>query len=192
MLRLAPLLAAALLVAGCASNRFEAQVTRFHQAPPAPGQSVAVVPLATGADASLEFRSQAAAVEAELMGAGFGLAPASSADLLAVLGVGQSFSEGMPRRSPVSVGIGGGTGGGNVGVGGSVAFPVGQPRGNQILRTEMTLALKRRADGQALWEGRAATTAEGRAPAPNYPLLARALLSGFPGPSGQTVRWVEK
>ncbi|WP_448585170.1 DUF4136 domain-containing protein [Thermaurantiacus sp.] len=186
------LLLALLFLAACASGRFAADVTRFHVAPPPLGQTVAVVPLEPADAGSLAFRNPAAAVESELRAVGFRIAPAETAELLAVLGVRQTTREGLPRRSPITIGIGGGTGGGNVGVGGSVAFPVGTPRGREVLRSEMSLALKRRPDGETLWEGRAAATAEGRSPAVDERLLARALLSGYPGPSGRTVRWLAR
>jgi hypothetical protein len=38
------------------------------------------------------------------------------------------------------------------------------------------------------WEGRASETLQGRNVTAAAPRLARALLTGFPGPSGQTVR----
>ena len=185
-----------LLLSACASNRFEAKVTRFHMTPPPRGQTVAVVPLAPDLVDSLEFRSQAASVERELAKAGFPAAPAETADLLAVLGLGTQLSEGVRRSSPVTVGIGGGTGGGGSGswggVGGSVAFPVGGNRTSQVLSAEMRLSLRRRADNEVLWEGRATASAQGSAPPVDPDLLARALLDGFPGPSGKTVRWVAK
>jgi hypothetical protein len=190
------LLCALVLLSACASSRFEANVTRFHMTPPPLGQSVAVVPAAPALADSLEFRAQATAVERQLVAAGFRLAPYEQADLLAVLDVGATMTEGPPRSPPVTVGIGGGTGGGGGGswggVGGSVAFPVGGNRSSQLLMTEMRLSLKRRADQEVLWEGRASATVEGSPPAVDPDLLARALLEGYPGPSGKTVRWVAK
>lgn len=192
---LLPLLAL-LLLSACASQRFEASVTRFHMTPPPTGQSVAVVPLAPDLSDSIEFRVQADAMQRELAAIGFRPAPAEAADLLAVLGVGTQVRDGVPKASPVSVGIGmggsSGGSGGRVGVGGSVAFPVGGNRSTQILTSEMQLSLRRRVDNEILWEGRAVTTAQGSNPGTNPDLLARALLSGYPGPSGKTVRWVAK
>ncbi|WP_448577342.1 DUF4136 domain-containing protein [Thermaurantiacus sp.] len=186
------LLLALLLLSACASSRFEANVTRFHQSPPPPGQSVAVVSSAPGLAESLEFRAQAAAVERQLAAAGFRLAPEAEADLLAVLAVGTTMTAPGRRSSPVTVGIGGGSGGSWGGVGGSVAFPVGGNRSSEVLTTDMRLSLKRRTDREILWEGRATATVEGSPPVVNPDLLARALLEGFPGPSGKTVRWVAK
>jgi hypothetical protein len=188
----APALVVLALLAGCASGRFEASVTRFHLQPPPPGQTVAVVPVNPALAASLAVQSDARAIASELLLAGFPAAPEASADLIASFGLATSVSEGLPRQSPVSVGIGGGTASGNVGVGGSVNFPVGGQRTSTTTRTELTLSLKRRADQQVVWEGRASTTSSGP-PAPQTTvLLARAALAGFPGPSGQTVRWVAK
>jgi hypothetical protein len=184
--------AALLLLASCASSRFEASVTRFHLQPPALRSTVAVLPVNPAVAASLAFQTDAQAVAQELLKAGFPSAPPESADLLATVGIGTSVTEGLSRQSPVSVGIGGGTSSGNVGIGGSMQFPVGQGRSTTAIRTEMTLSLRRRVDGAVVWEGRASTSATGTPAPQTTALLARALLSGFPGPSGTTVRWVEK
>ncbi|MFQ3666510.1 MAG: DUF4136 domain-containing protein [Sphingomonadaceae bacterium] len=184
-----------LLPAACATSRFEANVTRFHTAPPAAGQSVAIQPVRPEQANSLEFQAQASAVAAELQAIGFRIAPAASADLVATLGVDQAFGQAAPRRSPITIGVGGATGGsgmGGVGVGGSVGIPVGGSGSRELLATEMTLSLRRRSDNEMVWEGRAAATVAGKAPGPEYRLLARALLSEFPGESGKTVRWVAR
>ncbi|MFN7173920.1 MAG: DUF4136 domain-containing protein [Thermaurantiacus tibetensis] len=188
MIRLVPLLLA-LLVAACASNRFEANVTRFHLGAAPSATTVAVRALDPAEEQTLAFRAQADAVLKELAAAGFRPAPAETAEVLAYVKVESQVSE-RRRRSPISVGIGGATGG-NVSVGGGVSFPVGGGT-SQIRDSEMQLVLRRRADGQVLWEGRARATQSGPDAGSAAALLARALLSGYPGQSGRTVRWVAK
>jgi hypothetical protein len=183
---------ALLVLASCAANRFEASVTRFHLQPPAPRSTVAVVPLNPAQAGSLAFQTDAQAVAQELLKAGFPAAPEDSADLVAVVGIATSVTEGIARQSPVTVGVGGGTSTGNVGIGGSMQFPLGQGRSSTAVRTELTLALRRRADQTVLWEGRASTTASGTPAPQTIALLTRALMADFPGPSGATVRWVAK
>ncbi len=178
------------LLAACASSRFEASVTRFHLGAAPAGTTVAVRALAPAEEQSLAFRALADAVSRELARAGFRPAPAESADILAFVGVGSEVSE-RARPSPVSIGIGGATGG-NVSVGGAMRIPVGKGGVTQIVSSEMQLVLRRRADNEVLWEGRARASGAGRGGEPPAALLARALLDGYPGQSGQTVRWVAK
>ncbi len=180
------------MLAACASNRFEASVTRFHLGAAPAATTVAVVPVNPALAESLAFRADADAVLKELVAIGFRPAPAATADVLAVVSVGSQVAEGLPRSSPVQVGIGGGSGGSGVSIGGGVSFPIGRTRESQRLSAEMVLTLRRRDDNEVLWEGRATSVASGRAPSVNTGLLARALLDGYPGQSGKTVRWVAK
>lgn len=190
MRQLPATLLALVLLASCASNRFEASVTRFHLgAAPAP-TTVAVRALNPAEEASLSFRTLADAVSRELASAGFRTAPAEGADVLVFVGMGSQFSE-RTRSSPVSIGIGGATGG-NVSVGGAMRVPVGGGGVTQVVTSELQLVMRRRSDNEVLWEGRASATGAGRNGQPTPALLARALLDGYPGQSGQTVRWVAK
>ncbi len=165
------------------------EVTRFHiLAPPAPpltGSSIAVEPADPAAASSLQFGALAAAANAELAKAGFKLAasgqPADHVARIALTG----NSEVVRKRSPISIGIGGGTGGWNGGVGGGVNFPVGG--GTRTVTTAlMTMQIRRTSDGSAVWEGRASTIAPGIDPISAAPVLLQALFKGFPGPSGKT------
>lgn len=190
----AALIAASALVASCAGTGAQrADVTRFHL-----GQQVArssvFVTTANPADAnSLEFRTYAGAITDELRQAGF--TPAASlaeAELTAVVNARQTTRESLDRGTGLTIGIGGGTFGRNVGIGGGLSIPVGQRRPNEIAVSLLELQLKRRSDNSVVWEGRAMT--EGRAGtnagalSTVVPALADALLRDFPGPSGQTVR----
>jgi hypothetical protein len=96
------------------------------------------------------------------------------------------------RRSPVSIGLGGGgySGGyrGGVGLGGGVSFPVGGGGGRLGTVTQLGVRLRRGPD--AVWEGQAKTLTETRDGPTTDALatrLAHALFSGFPGESGRTV-----
>lgn len=163
------------------------EVTRFHLNQPLAGQSVAVVEANAGPATSLEMRAALAAVETELAKAGLAPAPTdgTAAALIATVRIDASQSV-VQRRSPISIGIGGGSGGWGGGFGGGVSFPIG---GGTRTVTQVTLAIQIRqaADGKAVWEGRASDTVKGGATADAVPRLARALISGFPGPSGETV-----
>lgn len=181
--------AAGLALAGCATGSSDIEVTRFHLGVPIPKDRIAVV-AAPGTDAqSLEFRTYADAVARELAAAGF--APGTPNAYRGVLKVEQTSYEGPPKSSGLSIGLGGFTGG-NVGVGGSVAVPVGGNRPNTMRATRLSLAIVRESDNSQIWEGRAEQALSANSPAAGggapVPALARALLKDFPGTSGQTVK----
>lgn len=192
--RLGFAVAASLLAAACAtSDRFAADVTRFHLNQPIARGAVFVTPLNPADAPSLEFRTYSAAVAEQLRAAGFSpVQSGAQAELVAVLDYGQTTREGLAQRSPISIGIGGGTFGRNIGVGLGTTFGLGKGRSNDVAINMLALQLKRRSDQSVVWEGRAIS--EARAGSANaalgtaIPQLARALLNGYPGPSGRTVR----
>lgn len=193
-LRAAALSALALLAA-CSttggSNR--ADVTRFHLGQPVARSTVFVTPVNAADASSLEFRTYATSVTEALRRTGFTPAPAlDRAEVVAVFGATQTTREALSNGSGLSVGLGGGTFGRNVGLGGSINIPVGKSKPNEVVVSMIELQLKRRSDNSVIWEGRAMT--EARSGTPNsslgtvVPALTDALLRDFPGPSGQTVR----
>ena len=107
---------------------------------------------------------------------------------------------GSERRgggSSVSIGIGGGSGGGwrrgggtSLGVGLGVGFPLGGNRQRAgDVESELSVTIRDKATGAALWEGRSALrTAQRDADRPETATrLAHALFAGFPGKSGETI-----
>lgn len=191
--RLLPILLTALIAAapaGAATTTVE--VTRFHLlAPPAPpltGMSIAIEPAEpAAAPAPLSFGALAATVSTALAKAG--LRPVASgqpADLVARVGLAGTSSQ-VARRAPFSIGIGGSTGGWRGGVGGGFSLPIGGGV-RTVTTAELTIQIRRSADNQAVWEGRASATAPGSDPMGAAPALASALLNPFPGPSGQTIK----
>lgn len=194
VLRAAALSAVALLAAcSTGGGGTRADVTRFHLGAPVARSTVFVTPVNAADAASLEFRSYASVVTEALRRAGFTPAPAlDQSEVVAVFGAQQTTREALSGGSGLSVGIGGGTFGRNVGLGGSINIPVGERKPNEIVVSMIELQLKRRSDNSVIWEGRAMT--EARSGAANaslgtvVPALTDALLRDFPGPSGQTVR----
>ena len=186
------LAAVALALSACASTA-DADVTRFHLGQPVTRTTIAVISQQAGAAGSLEFRAYADAVAAELAALGFKPVDAvAQADLSGVVEFRQDVRTGGSRGSGFSVGIGGGTSGRGVGIGGGVTIPIGKAKPSDIAVSTLSLQIKRRADGSVIWEGRAVseTLSSSSAASPGIiaPKLAAALLSGFPGASGQTVR----
>ncbi len=181
---------AALVLSACATGPQGAEVTRFHLGQPIARSTVVLEAAASGQPFSLEYRAYADAVAHELSAQNF--VPVSSDPTSAYIGtisVTQTMQPG-PRRGGFSIGIGGGSFGRGGGVGGGVSVPVSGGRPSDIRTTTLGLQLKRRSDGTVIWEGHASQAAQGpdgdltRA----VPVLAHALLAGFPGPAGQTVR----
>ncbi len=184
-------------LAGCATGvrTMPTEVLRYHLGAPIARGTVSVVPLAAG-PASLEFRSYAAAVEGQLLKQGYSLPAAGArADYTATVNFTRTSQEGPPKRSPFSIGLGGGsfTGGrgGGVGLGGGVNVPVGGGGRTAIVVSELAVTIKRTADQSPIWEGRAQNAADVRSidaqPDASAGKLASALFTGFPGESGRTI-----
>ena len=188
--------AAALALAGCATTQRSAEVTRFHLDQPIPADSIALL-AGPGIDPNgLEFRGYADAVARELAAVGFRpVAPGQRPAYQATLKVEQtSISSARESRGRVSFGFGFGGGGyrsgGGIGVGSSV--PIGRPRTRFTDVNMIALQIRRVSDASMVWEGRAAETladsGRGGGLGAAVPELAHALLAGFPGPAGTTVR----
>ncbi|HEX8485437.1 DUF4136 domain-containing protein [Sphingomonas sp.] len=187
-------------LAGCATTAPlpPTEVIRYHLGEPIDRGAISVEPLTGGgAPASLEFETYAAAVRSELARNGYApAAPGARPLFVAVVSYARSNRVGPPRRSPISIGLGGGgfsggRGGGGVGLGGGVGFPIGGGGNSALVVTELSVTIKRRVDQSPVWEGRAQTAADARAAgsdaATQAAKLASALFMGFPGESGRTI-----
>lgn len=189
-------LAALGTLAACADNRFAADVTRFHLNQPLSRGSVFVVPAEPDEAGSLRFQQFAGEIAAELREVGFTIAPSrEAAELVAIVDYEQDTRAAIAERSPVSVGIGGGTFGGNVGVGVGTSFGLGGGGGDTVNINYLAVKLMRKSDETIVWEGRAESAAregtDNAALSAAIPKLADALFSEYPGPSGQTVTYKE-
>lgn len=187
-------LAPALALAACATPTAPVSVTRFHLGQAIEKGTIFVEPAPGGDPKSLEFGAYAAAVTAELQRTGYVATDSLSQSLyVAVIDVQRgSRVDPVGARSPVTIGIGGGTGGYGGGVGAGISFGLGGKRGGRdIEATQLAVVLKRRSDQQVMWEGRARTEARTGAPAAQADLiagrLANALFRDFPGESGRTI-----
>lgn len=189
----------ALTLAGCATTAPlpPTESVRYHRGPETVGRgTIAVEPLAAGA-VSLEFDTYAAAVRGELARSGYSpAAPGATPQYVAVVSYARSNRVGPPRRSPVSIGLGGGgfsggRRGGGVGLGGGVGFPIGGGGNSALVVTELSVTIKQRVDQSPVWEGQAQTAADARSAGADAGAqaakLAAALFTGFPGESGRTI-----
>jgi hypothetical protein len=192
---LLPALALAGVLPGCTTPVGPVEVTRFHLPDTAVlGRGPIRVEPAPGQDgASIEFRTYAAAVSRELTRLGYSEAqPGGTAGAqVAVLSVErQTLTAGGQRRGPVSVGLGGSTGGWGSGVGLGLGINLGGRPKDQVATT-MSVMIRDRANGQSLWEGRAQFAVRADAPLAQTSLgaakMAQALFQDFPGRSGETI-----
>lgn len=178
-------------LAGCAASIPPVEVTRFHSGPQLAAGAVVIEPLNGGDAQSLEFRTYAAAVARELTVLGLTESQAKTTPYVVTLDVGRDTREELARRSPVTIGVGGGSFGRGGGVGIGTSFGLGNNRAREVVITRMAVQIRKRADKMVVWEGRAQTESPARAPAAQPGLaadkLATALFKGFPGESGKTI-----
>lgn len=187
-----PILIALALIATPALAK-PVEVTRFHT--PETLASVrtgaaAVVPAAGMDPLSLETGTWLAAVQKEVALLGYGESTPGAADRVVEVRVERETLTSERTRNPVSVGVGGSTGGWNSGVGLGLGFSFGGgPK--QRMYTRLSVVIRDRASGKALWEGRAENTESAKDPRASVqqaaPRLAHALFAGFPGKSGETI-----
>lgn len=184
---------AALIATPLAAKPAPVDVTRFHTAQTLPrlkGAAV-IVEMAPGSDvSSLEDGLWREAVARELTAAGFGTATPGAADGIAQVMVERETIQRANRRGPVSVGVGGQTGGWGSGLGVGLGFNLGGGPKDVVL-TRLSVRIRDRVTGDSLWEGRAETREDAKAkeaaPALAATRLAHALFTGFPGASGETI-----
>lgn len=187
------LAAFATLAAGCSTTGGTppVDVVRYHLSQPIPAGTIALQPQTPGA-AGPEYALYAGAVSTEL--ARLGYTPAADptrADYVATVGFSRIDRGQVRSRPPVTIGLGGGGFGGNVGVGGGASFGVGG-KTRTLYGTELAVQLRRRGDSTLIWEGRAQAQTlsgtPGAQPVDGAGRMAAALFQGFPGQSGITIQ----
>jgi len=165
------------------------EVTRFHRNDTIAPQAVNLEPADETDYDSLEYKAYQEIVAAELSRLGFEPVEGDDAALIGVVDVDQTLEMQAPKRSPFSIGIGGGSFGGSGGVGASTSTNVGGTTGGEVTTTQLEVRLVDRAENAVVWEGRAVRTAEpgsDNRPVATVQRLATALFQGFPGESGST------
>jgi len=189
-------LAAASLSACATSYTGPVEVTRFvAEQPQALGQGA--ITLELPGEEELSNRSAreafASAVAAELRSLGYDVVMEGGPGVqIASIRTSRGEIRGASRsRGPVSVGVGGSTGGyygGGGGVGLGINLGGGQ-RGPNVV-TELSVRISG-ADGESLWEGRAEQPVSVKSPYADVDasarVLAAALFRDFPGGNGETV-----
>jgi len=180
------------IAAGCATPGpvSGTEVTRFHRGDTIPAQAINLEP-ADAADAeSLEFNTYKGIIADELGRLGYSRAEGDQADLLAIIGVSETIEIQEAKRSPFSIGFGGGSFGSSGGAGVSTSTNVGGSGGGEVVVTQLEVQLVSREERNVLWEGRAVRSTlpgSGEQPLATMQRLASALFMDFPGKSGSTV-----
>ena len=124
-------------LAGCAASIPPVQVTRFHL-----GSEIARAPVAlVSVGNSLERTAYDAAVARELARLGFAAGGAEARYTFSTE-VTRDARAAAPKRSPISIGIGGGTGGYGGGVGAGVSFGLGGNKSNEIVLTRLSAEIR--------------------------------------------------
>jgi hypothetical protein len=191
-----PLLAAlgaAALLSGCVQTYVSpVSVTRFlGDAPARLGQGPIAVSLAPGLPAnSLELAPYTQAVAAELSRLGYQVVAGTYAGQVAEVTIARAVDLPGRARNPVSVGLGGSTGGYyGSGVGAGIGIDLTRPPPD-VAHTQMTVTIRESAGARPLWEGRAEFAASSNSRFGNAQAtaakMAAALFAGFPGRSGET------
>lgn len=185
--------AAALGLAACAAGPSAVEVTRFHDPAvlAAANRGAVTVTAAPGLADSLALAPYRTAVAEELRRLGYTVSDTGTSRYRAEVRVDR-FQEGSDgRRSPVSVGVGGSTGGFGSGVGLGVGINLGGGGGPRV-GTELAVTLREASTNQSVWEGRAEVDYGARSDfadaRTNAQVLADALFRDFPGNNGETVR----
>jgi hypothetical protein len=203
----------ALALGGCATG-LPTEVSRFQAMPAPQGQSFVVVAADPKKEGGLEFSQYAALVRRHLAGLGYSEAPSRQAATFVVemdYGVDEGRQQVVVRPDPFAYsrfGLGHGYGYrhrpfySRYGYyGGRYRSPFyygwddpfffgGRDRVDAytVYTSRLDLDIRRTADGQALFEGRAEARSRDDELQELVPNLVEAMFTGFPGRSGETVR----
>lgn len=187
--------AAALALSACATSPYTGpvEVTRFvAQDPAGLGQGPLVVYFPDEVSNANAKAAIKAAVENELQALGYTIVAQEGRGIqvAAVRTSRNAISAIENNRGPVSVGVGGQTGGFGSGVGMGVGINLGGGREGPAAMTELSVRITRD-DGTTLWEGRAQMATGVKSPYSQVDAsagaLAAALFQDFPGGNGETV-----
>ena len=187
---------AALALSACATTPYTGpvEVTRFVAPSPAGlGQGTIAITFPDEVKNENARSAFATAVSGELARLGYAVvAEGAPAGQVAAIRTTRSPIAAAPvrERGPVSVGVGGQTGGFGSGLGMGVGINLGGGREGANTMTELSVRIGQ-TDGTTLWEGRAQLATGVKSPYSQVDASARTLAAGlfkdFPGGNGETV-----
>ena len=190
--KMALISALAATLAACATAPGPVEVTRFYDASIADAPTTGNVFVQGGGAQgdALALAPYKNAVAAELVELGYRETARADAQYIATVRVERFSAIEGERRSPVSVGVGGSTGGFGSGVGVGIGINLGGGPKEEV-GTEMSVAIAPAAGGNNIWEGRAEFLISPKSPLAdtqaNAATIADALFAGFPGTNGETI-----
>ena len=169
------------------------EVTRFVAEQPAPlGQGTITIDFPEEMDNQTARNAFAAAVADELSRLGYTvvLDGSQQATQLATIRTTRNPLAAASSRGPVSIGVGGGTGGYRSGLGLGIGINLGGGSSGPNVLTELSVRISGE-DGSSIWEGRAQQPTSVKSPYSEVEASARALAGAlfkdFPGGNGETV-----
>jgi len=182
------LIAGLVLVTACSSN-VKSNVTRFHQLSQPNGQTIEVIAMDPSLQQSIEFGNYAGMVGGQLGKAGFNPPNGNASQYVAEIAYSIESLEGLvaSERSPVSVGMGVGSGsrrGTSVGMGVSTSLGSSNREPNYLSKFHMNITDL--STGQRVYEGHVESINRNASLAQTMPFLINALFEDFPGESGTT------
>lgn len=190
--RIAAMALGLLALSACATPIGPVQITRFHAADVSPlGKGAIAVEPAPGSDGNgIEWQTYRAAVMRQLERLGYTAASPGTGAQIAYMKVTRTTVQPNGGSGPVSIGVGGSTGSYGSGLGVGIGFNL-SPKPKEQIATELAVAIRDRASGTVLWEGRASFVVTTASPlagtALGAPKMSEALFLNFPGQSGETI-----
>ena len=188
IVKLGSLILALFILANCSSTT-KSNVTRFHQLPSPNGQSIEVIAMDPTLQQSIEFGAYAELVGQKLGTHGYAPPTGNATNYVAEISYNiRPLRETIVEdRSPVSVGVGVGSGGRrgtSMGVGISTGFGSSEQKVEYVSVLNMNII--RLSDGKRLYEGRVENLGRNQNLAQVMPILVEALFQDFPGESGSS------
>lgn len=178
------LIAAALMLGGCADSGFKASVKRFHDMPAAAGEGILIQPL-NPANAGLQFTAYADLVGQQLGLLGYQPAKDITPDIIARIDYSISEQVGVQQDKGPRIGLGLGGSSGHVGGALGTSFSLGGgPKPVYLAR--LVMVLLERESGDRLFEGSVENLGTNPDLSAVMPFLVEALFTDFPGVSGST------
>lgn len=188
-LKMSLVIIGAIILAACSSG-IKNNVTRFHKLPPPSGQTIEVIAMDPTLQQSIEFASYAQMIGHKLGTVGYNPPTGNATHYVAEIGyrIVPLQDAIVENRSPVSVGVGMGSGGRrsgtSVGVGISTSF--GSSNNTAQYISALSMNIIDLSTGERLYEGHVESINRNQNLAQIMPIMIEALFQDFPGENGSS------
>lgn len=177
-----------LMLAAC-SNNIKSDVTRFHQLPVPNGSTIEVIAMDPALQQSIEFANYAGMIGGQLGKYGYTASNNNATQYVAEIAYSIQPLGGMvvENQSPVSVGMGVGSGGRRgTSVGFGISTSLGSSNNKEKYVSRLHMNIVDLSTGTRVYEGHVENVSNSPALPQVMPFLVNALFEGFPGESGST------